>query len=362
VVALRFQHELKSFKMMLAGRRARKRLLGCDLRNLTFCTTFRCNARCEMCDIWNNPTNSGRPDLSLEEIEKLARSERLRDLVSLSLTGGEAFLRNDIAEMVAVFEKHTGVAYTSLATNGFSTERIMGEVRRMLELSQREIWISVSIDAVDERHDRIRGVKGIHEKSINTLKELVALRQNESRLGVGILFTMLPETVDQMVPVYRLAQELGVQYTLNVINCGDVYYQKPVEPFIAGYREKLPEIKANLEALRAMGLRHRFFHCMGGMIEPYVTETRGQLAPCFSGFTSAYIGPGGEVYSCVPASEKQLMGDLREDDFDAIWQSEQARRVREGIFNEKCRCLLTCEMSNTLKYSPGYFFSRLLPL
>ncbi len=51
--------------------------------------TYRCNARCAMCGIWKSQPG---PDLPPEVYRKLPSS--LRDV---NLTGGEPFLRDDLA-------------------------------------------------------------------------------------------------------------------------------------------------------------------------------------------------------------------------------------------------------------------------
>jgi MoaA/NifB/PqqE/SkfB family radical SAM enzyme len=52
-------------------------------------TTFRCNAHCNMCNIWKCPT---RPE---EEID-YTYYEKLPDGLRINITGGEATLRKDI--------------------------------------------------------------------------------------------------------------------------------------------------------------------------------------------------------------------------------------------------------------------------
>jgi molybdenum cofactor biosynthesis enzyme MoaA len=55
--------------------------------------TLNCNARCTMCDIWRNRV---RDELRPEEHAALPAS--LRDV---NLSGGEPFLRDDLAAIVA---------------------------------------------------------------------------------------------------------------------------------------------------------------------------------------------------------------------------------------------------------------------
>lgn len=65
----------------------------------TVIVTYRCNARCNMCDCFKDPT---RPDeeITLEDIRKLP------EMAFTNITGGEPFIRQDIPDIVSVYEKN----------------------------------------------------------------------------------------------------------------------------------------------------------------------------------------------------------------------------------------------------------------
>ena len=69
--------------------------------NLIFFVTSKCNLLCRHCFYWEE-LNLPKNELSLDEIEKVARS--LPNLLSLSLTGGEPYLRPDLPDIAAAFE------------------------------------------------------------------------------------------------------------------------------------------------------------------------------------------------------------------------------------------------------------------
>ena len=58
----------------------------------------RCIAKCVMCNIWKTPASQ----LALENIDwvELLADDFFSELVELDLTGGEPFLRKDLAELV----------------------------------------------------------------------------------------------------------------------------------------------------------------------------------------------------------------------------------------------------------------------
>ena len=67
-----------------------------------FCTyiiTWRCNARCQMCDIWQRPVGD---ELKLDEVDKIFSQVKLD---AIRITGGEPFLKSDLAEIVNTIQK-----------------------------------------------------------------------------------------------------------------------------------------------------------------------------------------------------------------------------------------------------------------
>ncbi|HEY3418196.1 MAG TPA: radical SAM protein, partial [Armatimonadota bacterium] len=83
--------------------------------------TYRCNARCHMCNTWQYPTNTA------EEItpEIIAR---LPAISSINVTGGEPFLRSDLSDILDVLrEKAERVV---ISTNGYFTDRIVAMAQR----------------------------------------------------------------------------------------------------------------------------------------------------------------------------------------------------------------------------------------
>ena len=56
--------------------------------------TYRCNAKCYMCNTWQHPSQKA-DEFGLELIDKIPGG-----LKFLNITGGEPFLRDDIEEIV----------------------------------------------------------------------------------------------------------------------------------------------------------------------------------------------------------------------------------------------------------------------
>ena len=59
----------------------------------TVIVTYRCNARCNMCDCFKDPSKPSE-EITLEEIKKLPQ------MAFTNITGGEPFVRQDIPDIV----------------------------------------------------------------------------------------------------------------------------------------------------------------------------------------------------------------------------------------------------------------------
>lgn len=62
--------------------------------------TYRCPMKCKMCNIWFNPTKKDA-EIKAADLRTLPR------LKFINLTGGEPFVREDLAEIVEECYKHT---------------------------------------------------------------------------------------------------------------------------------------------------------------------------------------------------------------------------------------------------------------
>ena len=173
--------------------------------------TYKCNSRCIMCDIWKI---KDAPEPELSEFAKLPSS--LRDV---NLSGGEPFLRADLAEIVKTVAQSCPQARIVISSNGFATELILAQMKKILQIKP-DIGVAISIDGVGAMHDEMRGIPGGFEMAMATIKGLQALGMRNLRLG----FTVTERNVKHMRKVYDLANGLGVQFTHSFAQSSEVYF------------------------------------------------------------------------------------------------------------------------------------------
>lgn len=93
--------------------------------NGTVIVTYRCNARCSMCNRYKAPSKP-EEEISIETIKKLPK------MYFTNITGGEPFIRNDLKDIVReLYKKSDRIV---ISTNGFSQIVLLIFVKNFLRL------------------------------------------------------------------------------------------------------------------------------------------------------------------------------------------------------------------------------------
>lgn len=335
--------------------------------NLIFFITSKCNARCRHCFFWQE-INKGEVQLTLPEIEKIAKS--VPSLLTLSLTGGEPFLRADLAEIALAFSRFTSIANLQIPTNGLLTDQIVKISQEILEHCRHHdmrIVVGVSLDDLNERHDAIRQVPGIWNKALETIKQLKELEEKFPNFSVGSCITINrsnQERVGELVDFLKnklKVKEVGVNLIRSEVRdmslkevdlkyYNDVHF-KIREDFLrrAGQQPKPSMIQRILSSLQYKYSR---------LISDTYSQKR-HITPCYAGDLLAILRENGDVYPCEMLDLK--MGNLRDFDFNLkkLWFSKSAKEVRRKIKKMKCFCTYECAMNLNTLFNPRHLFTVL---
>ena len=110
-----------------------------------FEVTPRCNLACTYCyNVWKKNGEQSPRELTLNEIGNLADSIQAAHPVSVTLTGGEPLLRDDLCAIVRLFQKR-GIL-VGIATNGMLLDRTAAESLKEAGAG----WFEVSVTSVSE--------------------------------------------------------------------------------------------------------------------------------------------------------------------------------------------------------------------
>lgn len=278
-------------------------------------TTYRCQMRCKMCDIWNNPTNK-KQEIVARDLEILPHFK------FVNVTGGEPFVRHDLEEIVEVLMGKS--PRVVISTSGWHTERIF-------KLAERfpAIGVRVSIEGLAEKNDDLRGRHGSFDRGLRVLLTLKEMGIKD--IGYGC--TVSNHNSEDMLWLYKLSKELGMEFATAAFH--NSYYFHKDDNEITNQDEVIKNFHRLIELLlkenNIKSWYRAFFNL--GLIN-YIRGNRRML-PCEAGTANFFIDPYGEVFPCNGLEDrywKESMGNIREaTDFTSLWNSEKAQQVREIV-------------------------------
>jgi radical SAM protein with 4Fe4S-binding SPASM domain len=316
---------------------------------VNFAVTYRCNSRCKTCNIWKkyhkNPKKI-KEEMSLDDIKKVFSSKYLKNLNSISFTGGEPFLRKDFDELVEFFIEKYPKLHIAIPTNAINLKLILLKLEKIMKSNPERLEINVSLDGIGKTHDKIRGIKGNYGKAIKLI-ENVKKKFPEIKIGMG--FTIIPENYKELLKVYELSKKKGVGFGFWFGQLSDFFYENVEKVKDLGWdNEKFNEIDEmikiivkDMEKRGKIDFFGKYYHL--NMINFQKNPER--KIKCYSGTHSFFLDPYGYVYPCIVLDK--LIGNVKYG-FDKVWMSKKARKVRKSIKNKKCSCWAGCEISSSL--------------
>ena len=288
--------------------------------------TYRCPMKCVMCNIWNNPTDK-KEEITAEDLKSLPR------LKFINLTGGEPFIREDLADIVEECYKHT--ERIVISTSGWFEDRVIALAKRF-----PNIGIRISIEGLSTKNDELRGREGGFDKGLRTLLTLKDMGLKD----IGFGCTVSNNNSADMLSLYQLSKSLGMEFATAAFH-NSYYFHKNDNQITnkeAVCKDFETLIKWQIQENKPKSWFRAWFNM--GLIN-YIEGNRRML-PCEAGSANFFIDPWGEVYPCNGLEEKywkQSMGNIHQADFITIWNSPEAEEVRNKV---RC-CAKNCWMVGT---------------
>ena len=163
--------------------------------------TYRCNASCGFCDIWERPS----PYVTLDNARQNLRDLKKLGVRVVDFTGGEPLLHRQLPDLLRE-AKALGLI-TTVTTNALLYPKQADQLRGLVDM------LHFSLDSpVGDEHDRSRGVKCFDK----VIESISIARQLGER--PDILFTVFERNVHQIQAMYEeICQPNGLVLILNPV-------------------------------------------------------------------------------------------------------------------------------------------------
>ena len=315
-------------------------------RVLTLYVTSACNAKCKHCFYWKNLNQ--KSDLSFGEMVEL--SESIGKLDKLLIGGGEPFLRRELPQICEQFIRQNDAQIVSIPTNGLTPKLISRQAKAILDVSQgRALRINLSLDGTESVHDDIRQVPGNFKQVVETYRQLKLLQGEYPNLTIGINSCIMDANYSNLYDLIDEFPELFPEVDMPglILLRGD-----PYEPEL-----KLPSLN-DLKALHShkrkvaasrQSLLWKIADWANFRIGLRTIQTQSQAVSCEAGRILGVVEDNGDVRHCELLPP---IGNLRENNFVEIWNSETSVAAREKIVRGECYCTHECNVFESLLAHP----------
>jgi MoaA/NifB/PqqE/SkfB family radical SAM enzyme len=247
-----------------------------------FEVTLRCNARCGFCDYWKTD-----PSARAQELTSYADAVRFFNPMLVTFTGGEPLLRRDLETIVSAVAAAIRLKYIIVITHGgmLSIERA------------RSLWSSgvnqfnISLDYLDERHDRARGIPGLAQRICSTVEQM----RTAGIDGIRFNTVIKRDNLDQIMPIVRRAVELRCGVNLSVYTDAkngnrDHLLDEPSHRTLEALVEELLAFKRKRRGV----ITNSDYY-----LEQIPRYVRGEMTEsCRSGIRTIHLNPSGHVKRC----------------------------------------------------------------
>jgi len=336
---------IDSHKLMYHPERVGKWLKGEDIYPIyvEISPSGACNHRCTYCALDYMGYQHRFLDTPILK-KRLTEMGRLGVKSVMYAGEGEPFLHKDIASII----NHTVKAGIDVAitSNGvLFTEKIARAALASIT------WIKISINgATKETYAKThRTGEEDFARVIKNITRAVKLRATEGLdTAIGMQIILLPENVHEIVPLAKIARDIGVDYLV-----------------IKPYSQHLKSITTQYE-----GVKYNDFYHLADELEALSTDTfttifrintMKKLDEEERGYTRclalpfwAYIDSGAGLWGCSAylSDERFSFGNLMEHSFEEIWKGAKRKETMEFVRNEldTSECRVNCRMDSINRF------------
>ena len=308
-----------------------------------------------------NSTQALDTELSIDEIRKIACS--LDHPVSLSLTGGEPFLRKDLTEIIRAFYEGCGTREVGIATNGTFEATTVETVSSVLEQGfLSNLSVQISLDGLEKVHDAIRGINGAFKKAMSTLKALNKIRKRYPNFYLKTALSIQKRNITELEKFVEYLLPLNIPLRFNIVRGGGFGVFDLPKNASSGFDPRdegssflsLDEIKNAYVWLKNKSDKSLFHFWPARQQKIWelsikmLEEGRSEM-PCYANTMESVLYANGDVAFCELS---KTYANIREYNYDfrRIWKIEEADRMRKLI--GRCCCIHGCNLTTGLTFDP----------
>jgi MoaA/NifB/PqqE/SkfB family radical SAM enzyme len=313
---------------------------------LIYNCTFVCDARCTMCNNWTR--GNRKEDMTLAQIERVFDHKFWGAIENLNISGGEPTTRNDLPEMVEMFQrKLPRLRKIGINTTGLTPQRAIPMLTRIAKFcAQHELLFSarVSLDGIGDVHNQVRDVKRGFDKASQTIEAMQKLSEELSNFQFGIASTIFATNLQDAENILKWCREKNLDVVFNMLRFTDnMLGNRNLEEKI-GFRQREEDFMRRFFLERVQeesvlsGQAFMYLHYADMIANGYI-----RTMPCPFKSQGLLLNPNGALFYCENSKE---LGNVLDETAEAIYYKAENLAHRATFEETICKnCLSPCQVN-----------------
>ena len=313
---------------------------------LIYNCTWVCDARCEMCHNWKH--GDRKSDMTLDQLEPVMRHPFWGSIENLNISGGEPTTRNDLPEMVELFQRHLPrMRKIGINTTGLTPHRAIPMLTRIIKFSAAKdllLSVRVSLDGVGDIHDQVRHVKRGFEKASETIEAMQVLAEEHANFQFGLASTIFSTNLDDAENILAWARTKKLDIVFNMLRFTDAMLNNRELQDTIGLREREERFMRKFFLDRVQeesvlsGQAFMYLHYADMIANGYK-----RTMPCPFRTQGLLLNPYGDLHYC---ENSQSIGNVLQTSAEELYFMTENLAHREHVKTSICpTCLSPCQVN-----------------
>ncbi|HXI32077.1 MAG TPA: radical SAM protein [Vicinamibacterales bacterium] len=313
---------------------------------LIYNCTWVCDAQCEMCNNWKH--GERKRDMTLAQLEPAMRHPFWGAIENLNISGGEPTTRNDLPEMVEMFQRHLPrLRKIGINTTGLTPHRAIPMLTRIVKFCAEQhllVSVRVSLDGIGDIHDQVRHVKRGFEKASQTIEAMQALSEEYPNFQFGIAATIFAKNLEDAGNILTWARTKKLDVVFNMLRFTDAMLNNKHLQEEIGFHEREEAFMRKFFLDRVQeesilsGQAFMYLHYADMIANGYK-----RTMPCPFRTQGLLLNPYGDLHYC---ENSDAIGNLLTTPAEELYFKAENLAHREHVKDTICpTCLSPCQVN-----------------
>jgi len=313
---------------------------------LIYNCTWVCDARCEMCNNWKY--GDRKADMTLAQLEPVLDDPFWGAIENLNISGGEPTTRNDLPEMVEVFQRHLPrMRKIGINTTGLTPHRAIPMLTRIVKFCAAHdllVSVRVSLDGIGDIHDQVRHVQRGFDKACETIEAMQALAGEYPNFQFGLASTIFAKNLEDAQNILTWARTKKLDIVFNMLRFTDAMLNNRELETTIGFGQREEEFMREFFLDRVQeesvlsGQSFLYLHYADMIANGY-----HRTMPCPFQTQGLLLNPYGDLHYC---ENSQPLGNVLTAPAGELYFKAENLAHREHVKDSICpTCLSPCQVN-----------------